>query len=386
MEPRRTPATPDRATAATVAAAPAAPGDQAAAQAQAQALSLRLFLACLGSAELMAAYLGITLGLYEALSDRDALTPAALASLAGIDPRYAREWLEQQAAAGIVPVDDVRKAASERGYTLPRGHAEALTNPDSPYYVAPLAVFPVGGIAGVLPKLVDAYRTGGGVDYADYGAALRGGQGGLNRSVFVNDLARWIRTTMPDIHRRLTAGGQVADVACGSGWSSIAIARAYPLVRVDGFDLDGASVDDARVNAKEAGVADRVTFTVRDVADGVDGDYDLVCLLDALHDMARPVEVLAACRNLTAETGAVLLMEPRVGERFTAPAKDIERFIYSVSLLHCLPSGLAERPSAATGAVIRPPVVRDYARRAGFADVRALPAEHTFHRLYRLVR
>lgn len=374
MEPRTIPAPRGRGTAGL--------GHQAAAQAQ--ALSLRLFMACLGSAELMTAYLGISLGLYDALRGRGAVTPAALAALAGIDSRYAREWLEQQAAAGIIEVDDVRKAAEERSYTLPDGHAEALTNPDSPWYVAPLAVFPVGGIAGVLPKLIDAYRTGSGVAYADYGAALRGGQGGLNRSVFVNDLARWIRTTMPDVHRRLTTGGRVADVACGSGWSSIAIARAYRMVRVDGFDLDGASVDDARVNAKEAGVADRVTFAVRDVADGLDGDYDLVCVLDALHDMARPVEVLRACREMVRAGGAVLLMEPRVTERFTAPAKDVERFIYSVSLLHCLPSGLAEQPSAATGAVIRPPVVRDYAHRAGFADAQALPAEHTFHRLYRL--
>jgi 2-polyprenyl-3-methyl-5-hydroxy-6-metoxy-1,4-benzoquinol methylase len=377
MEPRAM-------TAAPRARARSAPADRAAAQAQ--ALSLRLFVSCLGSAELMTAYLGINLGLYDALSGAGAITPARLAELAGIAPRYAREWLEQQAAAGIVEVDDVRKAAEERAYTLPDGHADALTNPDSPYYVAPLAVFPVGGIAGVLPQLIDAYRAGTGVGYAEYGAALRGGQGGLNRSVFVNELAGWIRTALPDVHRTLRSGGRVADIACGSGWSSIAIARAYPEIEVHGYDLDATSVEDATANAKDAGVADRVRFEVRDVAEGVGTDgYDLVCLLDALHDMARPVEVLTACRLLAGDRGSVLLMEPRVGERFTAPAKDVERFMYSVSLLHCLPSGLAEQPSAATGAMIRPPIVRDYARRAGFADARALPVEHTFHRLYRLV-
>lgn len=357
------------------------------AAAQAQALSLRLFVACLGSAELMTAYLGINLGLYDAMAGRGALTAAELADAAGIDVRYAREWLEQQAAAGIVEVDHVRRAPAERAYTLPDGHAQALTDPDSPYYVAPLAVFPVGGIAGVLPQLIEAYRAGTGVGYAEYGAALRGGQGGLNRSVFVNELAGWIATALPDVHRVLSAGGRVADVACGSGWSSIAIARAYPGITVHGFDLDTASIEDARANAVDAGVADRTTFEVADVADVADqGRFDLVCLLDALHDMARPVEVLSACRRLASDGGAVLLMEPRVAERFTAPAKEVERFMYSVSLLHCLPSGLAEQPSAATGAMIRPPIVRDYARRAGFADVRALPVEHTFHRLYRLVR
>jgi 2-polyprenyl-3-methyl-5-hydroxy-6-metoxy-1,4-benzoquinol methylase len=178
----------------------------------------------------------------------------------------------------------------------------------------------------------------------------------------------------------------VADIACGSGWSSITVARAYPRVTVHGFDLDPASIEDAAVNAAEAGVGERVRFTAEDAAGlaGADG-YDLVCLLDALHDMARPVEVLAACRRMVAgRAGTVLLMEPRVAEEFTAPAREIERFMYAVSLLHCLPAGLSEQPSAATGAMIRPSVVDGYAREAGFSRVEILPVEHTFHRLYRL--
>ena len=357
---------------------------------QAQSLSLRLFVACLGSAELMTAYLGVRLGLYDALRDKPA-TPDELAGRTGIGPRYAREWLEQQAAAGILTVDDPRRAPDSRLYTLPPGHAEALTDPDSPYYVAPLAVFPVGGIAGVLPQLIEAYRTGKGVPYATYGTGLRGGQGGLNRSVFVNELAGWIRTALPDVHAKLSAGGaRIADIACGSGWSSITLARAYPTAVVHGFDLDPASVEDATANAVEAGVADRLTFAARDAAElaaavSRDGGYDLVCLLDALHDMARPVQVLAACRAMAAECGGtVLLMEPRVADRFTAPAREVERFMHAVSLLHCLPVGLSEQPSAATGAMIRPAVVRDYATQAGFRAVRVLPVDHTFHRLYRL--
>jgi 2-polyprenyl-3-methyl-5-hydroxy-6-metoxy-1,4-benzoquinol methylase len=336
----------------------------------------------------MSAYLGLRLGLYEALRRHGPVTAAQLAGQADIDGRYAQEWLEQQAAAGIVDVDDAGKPAATRIYTLPAGHAEALTDPDSPYYVAPLAVFPVGGIAGVLPQLLDAYRTGTGVRYAQYGTGLRGGQGGLNRSVYVNELAGWIRAALPHVHDVLSSrGGRIADIACGSGWSSIALARAYPQVEVDGFDADPGSVEDACANAASEYVADRVHFSLRDAAEpGLAGRYDLVCILDALHDMARPVDVLRNCRELVAERGApVLLMEPRVAEVFTAPARDVERFMHAVSLLHCLPAGRCEQPSAATGAMIRPSIVRAYASQAGFTDTTILPVQHTFHRLYRLL-
>nr|BFE59209.1 class I SAM-dependent methyltransferase [Dactylosporangium thailandense] len=351
----------------------------------AAALATRLFLAGLATAELMTVYLGLRLGLYEAMADGP-LTAAGLAARAGVDGRYALEWLEQQAAAGLIEVDDAGRAAAEREYTLPPGHTEALIRSGGPNSVAPMVLLPVGGVAGVLPRLLDAYRTGGGVPYAAYGDDLRGGDGGLNQAVFLRQLPGWIRRALPDVHSRLGAGAAIADVACGSGWSSIALARAYPAATVHGFDLDPASVADARANAAQAGVADRVSFAVRDAADPqLAGRYQLVCLLDALHDMARPVPVLRALRSLRAERdGCVLLMEPRAAEQPVAPADETERFLYAVSVLHCLPVGRFEQPSAATGTVLRPAAVDALAREAGFERAHPLPVEHRFHRLYRL--
>ncbi|AYG84614.1 Demethylrebeccamycin-D-glucose O-methyltransferase [Streptomyces hundungensis] len=374
------------------AAAPRPPGarsatESAAPSTTAQALSVRLFMAGLGAAELMTAYLGLRLGLYDALAEGGPATAPQLAERAGIAPRYAREWLEQQAAAGILTTAPGDIDPDRRVFVLPPGHAEALTDPDSLFSIAPLVLLPIGGMASVLPQLIEAFRTGEGIAYERFGPELRGGQAGLNRSVFQHQLAGWIAATLPAVHAALGGqGGVVADVACGSGHSSIALAQAYPRARVHGLDLDERSVCDARANAREAGVADRVTFEVRDAADPeLAGRYDLVCVFDALHDMARPVEVLRSCRALLAPGGSVLLMEPNVGERFTAPASETERFQYAVSLLHCLPVGMADQPSAATGTVMRPGTVRAYASRAGFARVRVLPVRHTFHRLYQLL-
>jgi len=351
--------------------------------AEARTLGARLFMASLGCAELIATYVGVRLGLYEALAGGGPASPAQLAERAGIARRYAREWLEQQAVSGVLRVEDAARPPDSRVYHLPAGHAEALIDPDSPHYVTPMTLLPAGGIARVLPELLDAYRTGAGVPQARYGD-FHGGQ--LNRPTYLHHLPGWIATALPDVHARLRReGARIADIACGSGVSSVALALAYPAARVDGFDVDAGAIALAGRGAEEAGVADRVRFRAADAAAAAPaGRYDLVCVLDALHDMARPVQVLAACRALCAETGSVLLMEPRVDERFGAPAGDLERFMYACSVLHCLPVGLAEQPSAGTGTVMRPSTVRAYATEAGFARVAVLPVDHRFHRLYRL--
>ena len=351
----------------------------------ATALGTRLFRASLGCAELIATYLGVRLGLYETLARLGPANPAQLAERAGIAPRYAREWLEQQAACGILRVDDPARRPDARAYELPAGHADALVDPDSPHYVTPMTLLPATGIAPVLPRLLEAYRTGSGVPGELYGD-FHGGQ--LNRPIYLHHLPGWIRTALPDVHERLAReGARIADVACGCGDSSIALARAYPAARVDGFDIDAPAIATAGRSAAAAGMDGRVRFHAGDAGAGdagADGAYDLVCILDALHDMARPVPVLRRCRRLCAPDGAVLLMEPRTEERFGAPAGDLERFMYACSVLHCLPVGLAEQPSAGTGTVMRPGTVRAYAAEAGFARVTVLPVEHRFHRLYRL--
>lgn len=355
--------------------------------AQAQAFAGRLFSASLAAGELMTVYLGLKLGLYRALTDGPA-DAGELAGRAGIAARYAREWLEQQAAAGVLEVEaetDVAGDPDRRRFRLPRGHAEALLVPDGPFAVAPFTMLPVGGIGPMLPDLLDAYRSGTGVSYERYGADFRGGQAGLNEGVFRRQLPGWIRRRLPDVHARLSAGDAVlVDVACGGGASSLSLARAYPGLRVHGYDRDEQSVLEAREAAGREGLADRVAFHARDAAGELGDRADVVTLFDALHDMADPVGVLTACRGLLGPGATMLLMEPRVGERFDGAADDTERFFHVVSVLHCLPVGLADTPSAGTGTMIRPSIVARYAVDAGFREVVDVDVAHRFHRLYRL--
>ena len=261
-----------------------------------------------------------------------------------------------------------------------------LARPEEPSYVAPFAQM-LAGIGGVLSQLPDAYRAGEGVAYSDYGRDFREGQGGINRPTFTHDLPReWI-PALQDVHERLMTGEapRVAEIGSGEGWASIAVARAYPNARVDGFDADPASVQTARAAAREAGVGDRVGFEIADAAQlAGDGEYDLVLVLETLHDLARPVEALAGMRSLLAPGGCVLVVDERVAEKFEAPGGQVERMMYGWSVLHCLPTQLVEDDSAALGTVMRAHDVEKLAREAGFARCTVLPVENDLFRLYRL--
>ena len=345
-------------------------------------LDQRVLDAAIGALELFGIHLGHRLGLYDALLG-GAGTVDEVAAAAGIAPRYAREWLEQQAVAGVLTVDDVAADAGARRYTLPEAHVGVVADPLALDHMAPLAGLVIG-IASVLDEVVDAYRTGGGVPYARYGAGFRQGQGAINRPAFTSALVEeWLPALGPAVVERLATGGRLADLGCGQGWSAIAVARAFPGAEVWGVDSDAPSIGEARVAAEEHGVAAR--FECADAGTlAAAGPFDVVTVLEALHDMARPVEVLSGARAALAADGAVLVADEAVAPAFTAPGDELERMMYGWSITHCLPAAMAEQPSAAIGTVIREDTVRDLARQAGFGRVDVLPVDGGFFRLYAL--
>lgn len=294
----------------------------------------RMMKAALGWFDLMAAHLGSQLGWYAALSDSKGLTAGELAARTHTDARYAREWLEQQAAAEFLLVQDggddldtpgaasrgsaLDPAAATRRFRLAPGAAEVLLDRSSLSYLEPLAR--MGAAAGAqVDALLDAYRTGGGVSWEQLGRHAREAQADMNRPWFAQ-----LPSVFAGIDRVHTAlrrsGARIADVGSGGGWSSIALAQAYPHLRVVGFDVDEASVEMARRNAVEAGVADRVQFLLCDAALVAEhGPFDAVFAFECLHDMPHPVEVLAGLAPPWATTVSSLswTRRPRTGSRRT---------------------------------------------------------------------
>jgi ubiquinone/menaquinone biosynthesis C-methylase UbiE len=225
------------------------------------------------------------------------------------------------------------------------------------------------------------------VPYEAYGPDVRTGIADMNRPMFLGQLAtEWI-PALPDIEARLRRAeppARVADLGCGSGWSAIAVARAFPEASVDGIDMDQASIAQARRNAEQEGVQDRVSFTQAPASRALAGRYDLITLFETLHDMADPVDVLRSAREALADGGAVLVGDERVGETFTAPGDELDRFNYGWSALHCLPAARLSPDVEGTGTVMRPDTLRRYAQDAGFRSTTVLPVEHEFWRFYRL--
>ena len=354
---------------------------------QAGALAQRLFGSVLATMELLTVYLGTRLGLYEHL--RDPRTVGELAAASGVLPRYVQEWCEQQAACGLLHVDDVAAEPGARRFVLPAGHAAALLDPDHPAYVGSVATM-AGGIGFSMAAVLEAYRHGTGVSFGAYGDDVRDGQGQFNRAGFLGQLgSAWV-PALPGVAPLLARDGAAAlDVGCGVGWSTIALARAFPALRVTGVDSDEASITDARRNAAGSDVADRVRFEVRGASEpatgesvGAAGSADVVFFFEALHDMAHPVAALATARVALRPGGRVVVVDERTLDAFTPDAPEMERLLYGSSVLHCLPVGLSEPESAGTGALMRPDVLRRYASQAGFGVVEEAPIEHDMFRFW----
>ena len=339
----------------------------------------------LGGLETFAVHLGIELGLYAGLADQPA-TATALASRTGVARRYVREWLEQQTTAGLVRVNDPLADADQRRYTLPDAHAEVLLDTTSPFFAGGVAGF-LGGVGPAVPDITRAYRTGGGVSFGDYGDALRNGLATLNEPSYAAGLAASWLPAMPDVHARLSShpAPRILDLGCGAGGSTVALARAYPRAQVVGIDLDVASVVQARERVRREGLGDRVHIRHDTATIASDlGTFDLVTILEALHDMADPVDVLRAARTACGTTGSVLVADMRVADELTPDGDLVERLSFAASVLHCLPATKAEEGHVAHGTVLRAPTVHRWAHEAGFAGMDELDVEHLFWRFYRL--
>ena len=343
----------------------------------------RMLGSVLGFMEVFGVYLGDRLGWYAALRAQGPMTSTELAAATGTHERYAREWLEQQAVSGILLAEGAD--AWGRRFTLPEAVAEVLTDESSLAFMAPAGRMLVAACANP-SALLDAYRTGAGVSWEQLGLAAGEAQAAMNRPWFEQRLPAALQGT-PHLDRALSGrGARVAEVGFGGGWASISIARTYPGLRVDGFEVDAASVEMATRNAEAAGVTDRVSFHLVGGAEiGEQAAYDAVFAFECVHDMPHPVEVLAAMRRAARPGAPVVVMDEAVKETFTAPGDELERMMYGFSLAVCLPDGMSSPGSSGTGTVMRPSVLEGFARRAGYDHLDVLPIEDFgFFRFYQL--
>jgi 2-polyprenyl-3-methyl-5-hydroxy-6-metoxy-1,4-benzoquinol methylase len=307
--------------------------------------------------------LGDRLGYYRALA-AGPLTAARLAAATGTGEPYAREWLNAQAAGGIVTYDPPTGA-----YTLPAEHAVALTDEHSPAYLPGFFEIAYGTVADA-DSIAEAARAGGGRGWHEHNEHVHVGCERFFRPGYEANLVTSWLPALEGVSDKLVAGARVADIGCGHGASTILMARAYPNSRFVGSDYHAGSIEVARARAAEAGVGDRVRFEVADAAGFTGRDYDLVTVFDALHDLGDPVGAARHVREAIAEDGTWMVVEPRAGDRVEDNLNPVGRVFYAFSTLLCTPHSLSQPVGRALGTQAGPARIREVTTTAGFTRFR----------------
>ncbi len=309
--------------------------------------------------------IGDRLGLYKALAASGPATPADLARRTQTAERYVREWLNAQAAGGYVTYD-----AKGGKYSLSPEQSFTLAQEDSPAFL-PGAFQVATAAVRDAAKIEAAFRSGKGVGWHEHDSELFCGTERFFRPNYAANLtSQWI-PSLEGVELRLSSGGEVADVGCGHGASTILMARAYPKSRFIGFDYHEPSIRHARVAAREAGLGDRVRFEVASAKDYPGKSaYDLVAFFDCLHDMGDPVGASKHVRGSLKDDGAWMIVEPFAGDRVEDNLNPVGRAFYCASTLICTPASLSQEVGLALGAQAGEARLRQVVTQGGFTRFR----------------
>lgn len=279
--------------------------------------------------------IGHQLGLFDRLAELPPSTSPQIASAAGLQERYVREWLNGLTVAGVVEHDPEHAT-----YWLPAEHAASLTTAAGPGNLARMMqLVPVLGT--VEQDILECFVRGGGLGYE---AFPRFHHLMAEESAAAHDagLLELVVPLVPGLAEGLTAGARLADVGCGSGHAINMLARAFPASRFVGYDFSEEALEAARREAADWGVSN-AEFVLQDVAAlDVPGQYDFVTAFDAIHDQAHPGTVLANIARALRPGGTFLMVDiqasSHVHENVEVPWA---AFLYTVSLMHCMTVSLA---------------------------------------------
>lgn len=343
-----------------------------------QQKSLQFLLKCAQDAASANAVLltaiGERLGLFGAMASTGPCTSATLAGAASVDERYAREWLAAMTACGVVE-------HSDGTFVLPPEHAALLSGSGGGPGFARMFDW-LTEMHSVAPLVVDAFRSGGGVPQSAYPSSFWAASerfGAATDRVIVDQCV----PALPALRDALERGIDVADIGCGNGRKLAALARAYPSSRFVGYDIFEDNV--RRAGAHADGLDGTLRFEARDASSGLPETYDLITVLDVVHDAADPLGVLRAARSALRPGGTCLCLEIRCSERLDDNVGPLGALLYGVSILYCMTTSLASGGAGLGTMGLPESRLRELAVKAGFADVRALPVENPINVVYELV-
>jgi len=317
-----------------------------------------------GAASVALVQIGDQLGFYKALHEKGPMTVAELATAAGVNQRYLREWLSHQAASHYLAYDPATQK-----FTLPPEQAMVFAVEDSPVYLH--------GAFEMMSALVDnqelvkpAFKTGEGVAWSDQAGCMFCAVGRFFRPGYQNNLVSAWLPALDGVVAKLERGAKVADVGCGHGWSTVFMAKAFPNSEFVGYDFHPSSIEDAKKHAAEHGASGNARFEVGTAKDYAGSDFDLVTFFDCLHDMGDPAGAAAHVRQSLKSDGTWMIVEPMAGDRLEDNINPVGRLYYAGSTMICVPTSLAQEVGAALGAQAGEAKLREVITAGGFGSVR----------------
>lgn len=317
-----------------------------------------------GSMGLLLAYMGDQLDLYSALAEICPATSQELADSTGLTERYVREWLSANSAGGYIEYDPgsgkFSMTPEQEVVFAAEGHPHCMQG------------FFQAVVSGYLDeyKATEAFRTGEGLPWGDHSQCLFCGTERFFRPMYAANLVESWLPALDGVVEKLEAGAKVADVGCGHGSSTIILAQEYPNSTFHGFDFHEPSIEHAKDRARAAGVAENTIFEVVTAKEYPGGDYDLVAIFDALHDMGDPV---GACRHIAdtlADGGTFMLVEPYAEDTLEQNSHPLGQIYYSFSTLVCVPNSLSQEVGLALGAQAGEKRLTEVLNDGGFGHVR----------------
>ena len=306
--------------------------------------------------------LGDRLGLYRALSEIGPVDSSRLAGHTGLDERYVREWLANQAASGYINYDPKGGC-----FSMSAEQRAVFADPESPVAMTG-GFYAAASVYHDEPRVAEAFRTGAGIAWQDHHNCLFCGTEKFFRPGYAANLVQnWI-PALEGVLAKLEAGAQVADIGCGHGASTIIMAKAFPKSKFTGFDIHPGSIERARQCARDVGLTN-VTFATAS-AKAFRGRFDFITTFDALHDMGDPVGAAAHTRECLAADGTWMIVEPLAGNCLEENLNPVGRVFYGFSTMVCTPNSRSQEIGLALGAQAGERRLREVTEEAGFRQFR----------------
>ncbi len=349
---------------------------------KAEAFASQVLRSLNGGAFCLMASLGHRSGLFDAMRGQPPMRSEEIAARANLNERYVREWLGAMVTAGVVEVD-----ADTSAFRLPPEHAAVLTRAAGADNIALFAQY-IPLLASVEDDILHCFQHGGGVPYERFPRFHDVMAEDSGQSV-LSSLESHVLPLVPGLVDRLSAGIDVLDVGCGRGRIMTRLAELFPNSRFTGIDLSKEATDRARQDATERGL-ENLTFVARDLSDfdewAEPASFDFITTFDAIHDQAKPLNVLKGIRRALRPDGVYLMQDIKgssyVHENVGHP---LGTMLYTVSCMHCMTVSLAQGGEG-LGAMWGEQKTRQYLLRAGFSSVTTHELAHDIQNNWYVVR